>query len=93
MILLMPESRTWFRWRHNSAMQQRLAMLVQVMASTPWSEPIKQIGSAGSVRAIVLGRDASIVVIRSNLRTRDSYHLGAVIAHNLILKQKEGIQL
>jgi hypothetical protein len=91
LILLMPESRTWFRWRHNSAMQQRLAMLVQAMASTPWSEPIKQIGSAGSVRAIVLGRDASIVVIRSKLRTRDSYHLGAMIAHKLILKQKEGI--
>jgi len=91
LILLMPESRTWFRWKHNSAMQQRLAMLMQAMASTPWGEPIKQIGSAGSVRAVVLLGDASIIVIRSNLRTRDSYHLAAVIAHNLVLKQKEGI--
>jgi hypothetical protein len=88
LILLMPESRFWLPWRHGSAMKQRLAMLVQAMASTPWSAAISQVGSAWSVRAILLRRDGSISVIRSVLRNRDSYQLAAVIAHHMILERK-----
>ena len=88
LILLMPESRFWLPWRHSSAMKQRLAMLAQAMASTPWSAAISQVGRARSVRAVVLERDGRISVIRSVLRSRDSYHLAAVIAHHMILKRR-----
>jgi hypothetical protein len=88
LILLMPESRFWLPWRHSTAMKQRLAMLVQAMASTPWSAAINQLSSAWSVRAISLESDGSILVIRSVLRNRDSYHLAAAIAHHLILKRR-----
>jgi hypothetical protein len=88
LILLMPESRFWLPWRHSSAMKQRLAMLAQAMASTPWSAAISQVGRARSVRAVVLERDGRISVIRSVLRSRDSYHLAAVIAHHMILKKR-----
>jgi hypothetical protein len=88
LILLMPESRFWLPWRHSTAMKQRLAMLVQAMASTPWSAAINQLSSAWSVRAILLESDGSILVIRSVLRNRDSYHLAAALAHHLILKRR-----
>jgi hypothetical protein len=87
LILLMPESRFWLPWKHSTAMQQRLAMLVQVTASTPWSAPVSQVTGARSIRAILLGRDGSITIVRSRLRRRDSYHLAAMIAHRLILGQ------
>src|SRR5262245_61523918 len=88
LILLMPESRFWRPWKHIRAMEQRLAMLKQAMASTPWSAALSQLDRAWSVRAIVLERDGSISLIRSVLRNRDSYHLAAVIAHHLILKRR-----
>jgi hypothetical protein len=89
LILLMPESHTWLRWRYSPAAQKRLAMLMQVAASTPWREPINLIGSAANIRAIVLRSDGRIIVIRSNVRIRDSYHLAALIAHRLILQGTE----
>jgi hypothetical protein len=71
-----------------TAMKQRLATLVQAMASTPWSAALNQMAGARSVRAILLESDGSILVIRSVLRNRDSYHLAAAIAHHLILKRR-----
>jgi hypothetical protein len=88
LILLMPESRFWRPWKHNQAMEQRLAMLKQAMASTPWSAALNQVGRARSVRAILLGSGGSISAIRSALRNRDSYHLAAVIAHRLTLERR-----
>ena len=88
LILLMPESRFWRPWKHSSAIKQRLAMLVQAMASTPWCAALNQVSGARSVRAILLESDGGISVIRSAVRNRDSYHLAAAIAHRLILKRK-----
>jgi hypothetical protein len=88
LILLMPESRFWLPWRHSTAMKQRLATLMQAMASTPWSAALNQMAGARSVRAILLESDGSILVIRSVLRNRDSYHLAAAIAHHLVLKRR-----
>jgi hypothetical protein len=87
-ILLMPESRMWLPLKHNAAMKQRLSMLVQAMAGTPWYGALSEIGSAGTIRAILLEKGGSISVINSSSRNRDSYHLGAVIAHHLIMKRK-----
>jgi len=88
LLLLMPESRFWLPWKHIRAMEQRLAMLKQAMASTPWSAALSQLDRAWSVRAIVLERDGSISLIRSVLRNRDSYQLAAVMAHHMILNRR-----
>ncbi len=92
LILLTPESRTWLPWRHNATMAERIATLTKALANTPWRESMANIGDAGNIRAIVLAKDGNVIVIRSMLRSRDSYHLGALIAHHLILRQRKNAQ-
>ena len=85
LLLLVPEIKGWRRARRQDELQARYGQLREAFAGTPWHEELMAWDDVAGLRAMIFNADGSMVMIRSNSRSRDSYHLAALVAHYVLL--------
>lgn len=90
LILLIPEIKGWRRAKRNQDLRERMEQIRTVFQGSPWHEELVLWNDLADLRAMVFIADGSVVAIRSKSRSRDSYHLAALIAHFVML---EGVSL
>jgi hypothetical protein len=57
----------------------------QVFKNTPWEEELLEFNDFPWLRTMLFRFDGSMVMVRSRSRSRDSYHLAVLIAHQYLL--------
>jgi hypothetical protein len=89
LMVIFPASRRRHWWRRGPTdPERRLDAIRQDLADTVWSAGLNALDHPKTIRAITLAPSGQITVIRSRTRLRDSYHLAAMVAHFLILKNQ-----
>ena len=53
--------------------------------STPWEDELLKFNDFAELRAMLFRPDGSMVMIKSRSRSRDSYHLAALVAHRVLI--------
>jgi hypothetical protein len=85
LILMIPEIKGWRASKRRQDIVNRVQQLREVFRNTEWNEELAGFDDFASVRAMLFRADGSMVMIRSRSRSRDSYHLAALIAHQQLL--------
>lgn len=85
LLLLVPEIKGWRKARRQDELRARYGQLREAFAGTPWHEELMAWDDVAGLRAMLFNADGSMVMIRSNSRSRDSYHLAALVAHYVLL--------
>ncbi len=85
LILMVPEVKGFFRSRRRQDVQARIEQVRAVFEHTPWASELAHIDDLEGLRAMLFRQDGSMVMIKSRSRGRDSYHLAAVLAHEVLL--------
>lgn len=85
LILMFPEIKTWRPSRRKRDIATRVACLRAVFKDSPWDEELMEFTDFSHLRAMLFRADGSMMMIRSRSRSRDSYHLAALIAHHQLL--------
>lgn len=81
LILMIPEIKGWRPWRRRKNVEGRAEMIREVFRNTPWTEELMAFSDFLHLRAMLFRADGSMVMIRSRSRSRDAYHLAALVAH------------
>jgi hypothetical protein len=87
LILMFPEIKGG--WRPSSRKREIAARAEQIRAvfhDTPWTEELKEFSDFAGLRAMLFRADGSMLMIKSRARSRDAYHLAALIAHQQLLE-------
>jgi hypothetical protein len=61
-----------------------------VFKATPWEEELLQFDDFAGLRAMLFRPDGSMVMVKSESRSRDSYHLAALVAHLILIADGSG---
>jgi hypothetical protein len=85
LILMFPEIRAWRRSKRKAEISARVEQVRQVFKNTPWEEELAEFRDFPGLRAMLFRPDGSMVMVKSQSRSRDSYHLAALIAHEYLL--------
>jgi len=85
LILMIPEIKGWRASKRRQDIANRVQQLREVFRNTEWNEELSEYSDFSSVRAMLFRADGSMVMIRSRSRSRDSYHLAALIAHQQLV--------
>jgi hypothetical protein len=85
LILMFPEIKGWRPSRRKQDIAARVEQIRTVFNDTPWNEELIEFGDFAGLRAILFRADGSTVMIKSRSRSRDAYHLAALIAHQQLL--------
>jgi len=85
LILMVPELKGWRDSTRKRDMLLRIQQLRDAFRGTPWQEELDEFTAIHDLRAMTFVADGSMVMIRSRSRSRDSYHLAALIAHLQLL--------
>jgi hypothetical protein len=85
LILMFPEIKGWRSSRRRRDIAARTELIRQVFQPTPWSEELMEFSDFAGLRAMLFRGDGSMLMIRSRSRSRDAYHLAALIAHQHLL--------
>ncbi|MGE5815102.1 MAG: hypothetical protein ACM36C_11490 [Acidobacteriota bacterium] len=85
LILMFPEIKGWRASRRKRAIAERVEQLRAVFQDTPWSDELQEFSDHAGVRAMLFRADGSAVIVRSRSRSRDAYHLAALVAHHQLL--------
>jgi hypothetical protein len=85
LILMIPEIRNWRASRRQQDIAARVRQIRDVFSRTPWNEELMEFSDFPGLRAMLFRADGSMVMVRSRSRSRDSYHLAALIAHQQLL--------
>ena len=72
--------------RRQKDITARVEQIRDVFRDTPWHEELMEFSDFTRARAMLFRADGSVVIIKSRSRSRDSYHLGALIAHQQLLE-------
>ncbi|MET0212330.1 MAG: hypothetical protein ABW292_04985 [Vicinamibacterales bacterium] len=88
LILMFPEIRTWRRSKRNQDIGARTEQIRQAFRDTPWNEELIVFDDYPGLRAMLFREDGSMVMIRSTSRSRDAYHLAALLAHQSLIDPK-----
>lgn len=86
LILLIPEVKGWRASKRRKNIAERIQQLREGFRNTEWNEELTEFNDFQNLRAMLFCADGSMVMVRSRSRSRDSYHLAALIAHQLLLK-------
>ena len=86
LILMFPEIKGWRPSRRAKDISLRVAQIREAFKDTPWKEELAEFDDFAGLRAMLFRPDGSMVMIRSGSRTREAYHLAALIAHQQLLK-------
>ncbi len=87
LILMFPEIRTWRPSRRKADIASRVAYLREVFKDTPWDEELMAFANFPGARAMLFRTDGSMEIVKSRSRSRDAYHLAALVAHHRMFQQ------
>lgn len=85
LILMIPEIKAWRRSKRSEDILARVEHVRKVFKSTPWEKELLQFDDFEGLRAMLFRPDGSMVMVKSRSRSRDSYHLAALVAHEILL--------
>src|SRR5262245_38617646 len=85
LILMFPEIKGWRPSRRRQDIEARVKQIREVFRDTPWNEELMEFSDFTSLRAMLFRADGSMVMVKSRSRSRDAYHLAALIAHQQLL--------
>ena len=85
LILMFPEIRKWWFWRRRRDIAARTQQIREVFRDTPWTEELTEFSDFARLRAMLFRADGSMLMVKSRSRSRDAYHLAALIAHQQLL--------
>jgi hypothetical protein len=85
LILMIPEIKAWRTKKREKEISARVTQVRDVFQSTPWEEELMQFDDFAGLRAMLFCPDGSMVMVKSRSRSRDAYHLAALISHQLLL--------
>lgn len=86
LILIIPEVKGWRASKRRKDIAERAQQLREAFRNTEWNEELIEFNDFQKLRAMLFRADGSMVMVRSRSRSRDSYHLAALIAHQQLLK-------
>ena len=86
LILMFPEIKAWSRSKRNDEISARVEQIRQVFKNTPWEEELLEFSDFPGLRAMLFRPDGSMIMVKSQSRSRESYHLAALIAHQNLLE-------
>lgn len=89
LILLVPEVKGWRAAKRRLDLDGRIVQIREAFRGTPWQEELAAWDDIAGLRAMLFVEDGSMVMVRSQSRSRDSYHLAALIAHLVMLERIE----
>jgi len=87
LILMIPEVKGWRSAIRSKDIAARMEHVRDAFGNTKWRGALAALQNSQDVRAMLFRSDGSLVVIKSRPRNRDSYHLAALIAHYILLKE------
>ena len=94
MIMLFPQGRRRIRirrfWSKKIKAADRLATVQEAFSHTPWAPALRELRNARRIRSIVFHPDGSVTVVGCRSRSRNSYHLAALIGHYLLPAAQAG---
>jgi len=85
LILMFPESKVWRSSSRKRDIEARVEQIRDVFRDTPWTEELMTFSDFAGLRSMIFRADGSMVMVRSRSRSRDAYHLAALIAHQQLL--------
>lgn len=88
LILMIPEIKSWRRSKRRAEISARVEQIREVFKSTPWNEDLLRFNDLAGLRAMLFRADGSMVIVKSQSRRRDSYHLAALLAHQVLLESE-----
>jgi hypothetical protein len=91
LILMFPEIKEWRPARRKANVAARATKIRELFEDTPWAEELKAIDDFSKLRAMLFREDGSMVIVKSGSRSRDAYHLAALIAHQQLLIGDEDV--
>jgi hypothetical protein len=92
LILMFPEIKGWRPSRRRQDLAARAEQVREVFKDTPWKEELSAFSDFAGLRAMLFRADGSMVMVRSRSRSRDAYHLAALIAHHELLDPHHAAQ-
>jgi len=93
LVLLFPEittRRKWFRRIKGSSADERLAMVRQQFQGTVWSQALEVLPVSRRIRSMSFEPDGRVVVVTSRPHNRESYHLSALVADDVVRQHRTG---
>jgi hypothetical protein len=81
LILMFPEIKGWRSSRRKADIAARVEHLREVFKDTPWNEELMEFNNFPGARAMLFRPDGSMDIVKSRSRSRDAYHLAALVAH------------
>jgi hypothetical protein len=92
LILMFPENTNWRSSRRKADIAARAEQIRTVFRDTPWAEELMAFNDFGGLRAMLFRADGSMLMIKSRSRSRDAYHLAALVAHQQMLDPYVGTE-
>jgi hypothetical protein len=85
LMLMMPEIEYWRTSKRNKEISARVEQIREVFKGTPWEEELLCFNDFAGLRTMLFRPDGSMVMVKSRSRSRDSYHLAALVAHHILI--------
>jgi hypothetical protein len=85
LILMFPEIKGWRPSRRRKNIEARVEKVREVFKDTLWADELAEFRDFAGLRAMLFRADGSMVMVKSRSRSRDAYHLAALIAHQQLL--------
>ena len=86
LILMIPEIKAWRSSGRRQEIATRVEQIREAFRGSPWTEELTEFSDYAGLRAMLFRADGSMLMVRSRSRSRDAYHLAALIAHQQLLE-------
>ena len=86
LIIVFPQSRKNRFFGYRREVVERLAVIRAAFNETEWNEPLRSIPNAKNLRGLAFLPGGRLVAVTSFARNRESYHLAALICHDVQLQ-------
>jgi hypothetical protein len=86
LILMIPEIKKWRSAKRSEEISARVKQIREVFQGTPWEDELSNYDNFAQLRAMLFRADGSMIMVKSRSRSRDSYHLAALMAHQLMIE-------
>lgn len=83
LILMIPEIRALL-WARKEEISARVEQVREGFSGTLWEEELLCFNDFARLRVMLFRSDGSMVTIKSRSKSRDSYHLAALLAHYIL---------
>ena len=91
LVLMIPEVKGWRSAIRSKDIAARMEFAQQAFINTKWGKTFATLQNSQDVRAMLFRSDGSLIAIKSRPYNRDSYHLAALIAHYILLKETSAV--